>query len=337
VSDSLLVAIDDGYAQTKLWGKSPNGSQESVRYMMRSSVRPGRFGLVSLSDGASVGTYRTEEGEEFTVSEDIESESTQFDGFHTSPMNRVLVHHALAAAGYGGKRVTLWTGLPISDFFSRGRKDDAKIAAKRNNLMKTISHESGGDPLTELVDVRVGCQALASFYDYALDDHCQERNVSVDKVAVVDIGGRTTDVALVLDGQSLDPRRSGTENIGVLDVYSTLSELLRTEFKTRDDYPLAMLDVAVRTGSVKLWGKPQDVKHLVEKAVQEQQGKIARDLERRLGSGSDLDTVLFVGGGSALFHGLANVFPNAEVAEDSEFANARGLFKYALYVSKHEG
>lgn len=324
----LLVAVDDGYAQTKLYGRTPGGG--IARAMIRSSARPGRYALMRLDGEGGIGSYQTEEGEDYTVSEDIEGENTQFDGFHTSGMNRVLVHHALRSAGYGGRSVDLWAGLPVADFFSGGRKNARKIEAKQQNLARGVRNASGPDPVARIARVRVGCQALSAFVDHFLDDDLRERDVAVEKVAVVDIGGRTTDVALVLDGASFDPRHSGTENVGVLDVYRALSDLVRARFGTRDEYPLSLLDRAVRTGRIKLWGKQHEVADLVEEAVREQQTKVAREVERRLGSASDVDTVLFVGGGSALFTGIAELFPNGVIPPDPEFANARGLYKYAL-------
>jgi plasmid segregation protein ParM len=321
-----LVAIDDGYAQTKLY-TAENGTVK--RFMMRSSVRPGRFGLMSLSGDGNIGSYLTAEGEEFTVSEEIEGENTQFDGFHTSAMNRVLVHHAIWAAGLGGGSVKLVTGLPVADFFAGGRRNEKKIAAKRENLLKSITSVSG-ETLAILEDVTVGCQALAAFVNHLLDDDLNERDVAADKVAVVDIGGRTTDIALIIDGKSFDPRRSGTENMGVLDVYTALAELIKARHGIKDEYPLAVIDKAVRTGSIKLWGKPVDVSDLVNQAIGEQQAKIGREIERRLGGAADLDAVLFVGGGSALFTDIAKMFPNGEQVDDPEFANAKGLYKYAL-------
>lgn len=341
--NGLLVAIDDGYAQTKLQGEGPDGGL--VRFMMRSSARAGRFALMSTSGEASGNAYTTEEGEEFTVSPDVEAESTQFNGFHTSRLNRALVHHALAEAGYGGRDVRLITGLPVGDFFVGGRKNLAKIEAKRANLLRGIQNTGNGQPLARIIDVQVGCQALAAFVDYWLDETLVERDVPVDRVAVVDIGGRTTDVALILNGDDFDPSRSGTANIGVLDVYAALAELVRAEFGTRDNYPMAMLDRAVRTGQIKLWGKQQDVGKLVATAVAEQGAKIAREVERRLGGdvesgrggSSDIDSVLFVGGGSALFRGVEAAFPNGVMTEDPEFANARGLLKFARYFARQEG
>jgi plasmid segregation protein ParM len=332
MTNAILVGIDDGYAQTKLFGDNPKGG-EPIKMMVRSSVRSGRFSLSSLSGEGNIGSYKVAEGEEFTVSDIIEGESTQFDGFHTSTMNRVLVHHALVNAGYGGQKIKLIAGLPLADFFSNGKKNERKIALKKENLLKGVVSGDTDEKLAELIEVDVGCQALAAFVDYFLDDDLNEKDVPIEKIAVVDIGGRTTDIALVLDGASFDPRRSGTENIGVLDVYNSLSEMIKARFSTRDDYPVSTIDKAVRTGKIRLWGKEKDIQDLVDQAVHEQQEKIVREIERRLGSASDLDAVLFVGGGSALFKGIAKLFENGESASDPEYSNARGLYKYSKKFS----
>lgn len=330
----LLVAIDDGYAQTKLWGERPDGTTAS--FMMRSSARPGRYALMSISGDGFSGTYRTDEGEEFTVSEDIEGENTQFDGFHTSTMNRVLVHHALSRGNYGGREVHLVSGLPVGEFFRQGRRNDAAIEAKKSNLIKKIQPATEDQALAVIARVDIGCQAMAAFVDYWIDDDMKERDVPVEKIAVVDIGGRTTDIVLVLDGASFDPRRSGTENIGALDVYNTLADMIRGEFRTRDVYPIALLDQAVRQRTIRLWGRQRDIGDMVDLAIAEQKTKIIREIERRLGTASDIDTVLFVGGGAAMFRGINEIFPNGQTTETPEWSNARGLFKYIKYFSKAE-
>lgn len=335
MSDSkLLVAIDDGYAQTKLFGDGPDG--KPVKFVMRSSCRPGRYGLGAISGTGAVGSYETVEGDQFTVSEDIEAEDTKFDGFHTSTMNRVLVNHALVGAGYGGKDVNLITGLPVADFFVDDEKDVEKIATKQENLRKGVKLTSSSNPMPNIVNVRVGCQAVAAWVDYVLDDDMRERHDTSGAIAIVDVGGRTTDIAVVIGGQAVDHSRSGTENIGVLDVYGALAKAVRTKFKTRDKFPLAQMDEAVRSGAVKLWGQQHDVTDLVKSVISEHEGKIVREVERRLGSGSTLAAIVFVGGGSALFKSIAQRFPNGVMADDPEFANARGLYKYARYTNEAE-
>jgi plasmid segregation protein ParM len=325
---TLLAAVDDGYAQTKLYGENENG--EIVKFRMRSSVRPGRYGLGAISGTGSVGLYDTEDGP-FTVSEDIEAENTQFDGFHLSTMNRVLVNHALVSAGYGGKDVDVITGLPVADFFINGLKDEEKVGQKRANLLKDVSLTSGEGKVPSIKNVQVGCQAVAAWVDYALGDDIKERVEIEGAVAIVDIGGRTTDVATVISGQSVDHARSGTQNIGVLDVYKAVEAAILAQFKIRDRFPLNAIDQAVRTGSIPLWGKNNDVTELVQGIIREHESKIAREVERRIGSGAAMNAVVFVGGGSALFSKISENFPNGVMVEDPEFANARGLYKYSRY------
>jgi plasmid segregation protein ParM len=327
-----LVAIDDGYAQTKLYGDSPSGGV--IKRSMRSSARSGRFGgLTSLSGGrGGIGSYETEEGDVFTVSDEIEAESTKFDGFHTSTMNRALVTHSLISAGFGNRKVFLVTGLPVADYFLDDGKNLEHIKTKEANLKKRIWSPNNDVLMPIISDVKVGCQAVAAFIDYVVDDNGEERNDPTGRIAVVDIGGRTTDIAVVVGGSNIDHSMSGTENIGVLDVYDTLGREIRAHFKIRDKFPLSALDQAVRTGKIQIWGKDNEIGHLVAPILKEHEKVLAREVERRLGSAASLSAVVFVGGGSALFTGIASHFPNGMMAEDPEFANARGLFKFVKYL-----
>ena len=324
----FIVAVDDGYAQTKLIGDNPEGGK-LIKTIMRSTARPGRYGLGSFG-GGGVSSYETEEGEYFTVSNEIESENTQFDGFHTSTLNRVLVNHALLEAGYGDKNVNLITGLPVADYFLDDEKDEEHIAEKSQNLTKGIT--SAGQIMPEIVNVKVGCQAVAAWFDFVFDDEINTVNPVDGRTAIVDIGGRTTDLAVVINGAAIDHSVSGTENIGVLDVYNALGKAIRREFRIKEKFPQEALDKAVRTGKFLLWNKEQDVSSLVEEVVIEYEGKIAREVERRIGSAANLNAVVFVGGGSALFKSIASRFPNGVMNEDPEFANARGLYKFARYT-----
>ncbi|MTH95714.1 ParM/StbA family protein [Roseibium sp. RKSG952] len=324
----LKVAIDDGYAQTKLYGIDEDGNV--VTHVMRSSVRPGRYGLGAISGTGNVGLYETDDGS-FTVSDEIESENTQFDGFHLSAMNRVLVNHALVVAGFGGKEVDIITGLPVADFFIRGLKDEEKIEKKKANLKKPVKLDSDDGLVADIKNVDIGCQAVAAWVDFALNDDLELRDGVDGAVAIVDIGGRTTDIATVVNGQSIDHARSGTANIGVLDVYKGVESAIGIKYKMRDEFPIATIDKAVRTGKIHIWGKEEDVADLVSDVIKEYESKISREVERQIASGATMNAVVFVGGGSALFHDIAGTFPNGHLPEDPEFANARGLFKYAAY------
>lgn len=325
-NDIITVAVDDGYAQTKLVGECPE-TGKIKQTVIRSAIRAGKGGLGSIS-GGGLSSYVTEENERFTVSADIESESTQFDGFHTSTLNRVLVNHALLEAGYGGRKVNLVTGLPVADYFFDEERDQEHIEAKRANLRKGVS--SGENKLMPVIsDVKVGCQAVAAWFDYILDDDLEQKHDASGRIAIVDIGGRTTDIAVVIGGSAIDHSISGTENHGVLDVYKTLSKSIRKEYRIKEKFPMNQLDQAVRRGTIKLWAEEVDVKEKVREAVEEQERLIAREVERRLGSAANLSAVVFVGGGAELFKSISKHFRNGVTPEAPEFSNARGLFKFA--------
>jgi len=328
----LLVAVDDGYAQTKLYTVLPDGTE--IKQVRRSSIRTGKEGIGSINGDGFVGLYEVD-GVGYTVSELIESENTQFDGFHTSVLDRVLVTHALVEAQLGADaEVNLWTGLPVSDYFRNGKKDDDKIARKRENLLKSVKPGAPDVIIPKIADVRVGCQAVSAWIDFAMNDDLDLRDDIDGAIAIVDIGGRTTDIATVIGGQNVDHRRSGTDNIGMLDVYAGLSHGIAKKYDVRGGMPIGDLAKAMRNPAktIKLWGKERDISEIVDEVLEEYQGKLTRAIERVIGNGASIDKVVFVGGGSALFTGLRENFPhNGEIVKDPEFANARGLHKYARY------
>lgn len=327
MSKRFLVAVDDGYAQTKLFGRDAGGN--IVRFIMRSTVRPGRFGLVDISGNGNAGAYETEEGEHFTVAEAVESESTQFDGFHTSPLNRVLVNHALVSAGFGGKEVFLVCGLPVDDYFMfDGSKNEKKISTKKANLQKGVKAAKGDLP--KLAGIEIGCQAVAAFLDYVLDDEGNERFDTSGEIAVVDVGGRTTDICTIVDGGLVDRQRTGTQKMGVLDVYSAVGNSVRKKFEISDPLSAKVLDRAVRNKKIMLWGEEHDITTEVNEVITEFEGKIGREVNRKLGSAASIKKVLFVGGGGALFENIAEHVRGATLVDDPELANARGLFKFGL-------
>lgn len=322
---SVMVAVDDGYAQTKVLGGQPT---RLMRTMVPSSIRPGRFGVSSMSGAGNMAAYQVEEGEEFTVSSAIVSESTAFDSYHLSTMNRVLVTHALMEAGFGGQEIDLVVGLPVSQFFVDGHKDEERVARKIGNLRRKVT-SLDGRPGPRLRDVQVGCQAIAAFVDWMLDDDLDERHEGAERVAVVDIGGFTMDVAVILGGEQVDQRRTGSSRIGLLDVHDTIAAGIRTRFGIQDRFPIEVMDAALRTRSIRLWGRIERLENTVDHALSQFRNRVAREMERKLGGAADLDAILFVGGGAALLGDMRDVYPNAVMIEDPEFANARGLWKFA--------
>ncbi|WP_310622305.1 ParM/StbA family protein [Flexibacterium corallicola] len=327
-----VIAVDDGYAQTKVYGFLPDGQE--VKMCIRSTVRQGRFGLGAIGGGGMIGMYETENGP-YTVSDNIPSVSTEFNEFHYSTNNRVLVNHALISAGFGGQKVNVISGLPVANYFKDAERNDELIARKVGNLSQAITPANKEVEIAQINEVQVGCQAVAAWVDYALDDQFKPKVDLKGDVAVVDIGGRTTDIATVVSGEHIDHARSGSINKGVLSVYEALQNQLRKKFDIEDDFSLAVLNAAVRNNRIDLWGKSQDVTKEVTEAVRMQQSQIGQAIQRNLGSGASFKKVLFVGGGSALFREIVEAYKqNGTVEADPEYSNVRGLYKYAMYQAR---
>ncbi|WP_174502092.1 ParM/StbA family protein [Acidiphilium sp. C61] len=318
----LEVAIDDGYAQMKLCGRTHDGRIRVLK--MPSMIRAARAGAMIDFDGSMVGVYRTAEGQSFVCGDDVRGEDTRVPDFHVSQMNRVLVHHVLQAAGYGEARVRLLTSLPVDEYFAGDSVNRDRIAAKTANLREGVQAVAGPG-LADIADVKVGCQGLAAYFDLLLDDAGRERIGRLDAVAVVDIGGSTTDIAVVLNGSKIDSAASGTARVGVLDLQNDLARRLSARF----GFEPKRLDQAVRTRTVNIWGEKTDIGAELDASVDEITAQIEREISRRIGNAGNIDKVLFVGGGAVLLSGLVSHWRNAVLAEDPEFANARGLLKYA--------
>lgn len=324
----LLVAIDDGLAQTKLLGDGPDGQPRTLK--IPTSIRAASAGAMVDLSGDLVGMYRTAEGEEYVCSAGIPTEETRHPDFHVSQIDRVLVTHALVEAGYAGQEVVVLTALPVDEYFSGGQVNRTRIDRKIANLKAGIAMMGSQNPMPRIVDVKVGCQGLAAFFDYTLDDRGKPRGEALESVVVVDIGGSTTDiVSIVRGGQTIDQSASGAARLGVLDVHTLLTEKLTADLGFPVRLTPAAIDRACRTGQIKINRVDRDVSSLVREAVGDVGAQIVREVERRIGKAATVDAVLFVGGGAALFKDVVQHWSGVEVVADGEMANARGLLKYA--------
>lgn len=323
----VLVGVDDGYAYTKVCvdGKAP--------FKMRTSIRQGVEGVASMNgEGDADGCYETE-GTRYTIGDNIQGENTRFDGYAGSAMNRVAIHHALKLIGLSGQDVKIATGLPVRSFYTTdGRINKAFIEEKRKGIEGQI-HAIGGAKTANIVDHVVCSEAVAAWLDHVLDDNGApiRENDDGGMVGIVDIGGRTTDCVWICPPDKIDHLHSGTENIGVLNVFDEVFRGIEGRFKV----PVSRnkLEEAVTTGVLQLFGEKQNVQDIVDSAIANVAEQIHREIQRRFGHAADLDKILFVGGGAALMPKIAKHFKHGITPEMPEFANARGMLKFM----KHKG
>lgn len=320
------IGLDDGYANIKLAWKDEDGTIRTQKVPSR--AKAGSLGVGSLLDdgpGAAMG-YETE-GERWTVAPGIEGESTRFPDYNLSSLARVLAHHALVSAGWGGKDVGIATGLPLDRYFRDGKRDDVRIARKIENFSKDVIRLDGG-ATARIVGHEVFAQGLAAVVDWLVDD--SDPREQIGPIGVVDIGGQTTDISVVSPGFQIDRGRVRTVDLGVLDVRDLLRRRLQSRF---DVYEISdgAIDAALAFGKIRVWNKEVDVIDDTAQVVREVESSLERNILSEFGkAASSFETILFVGGGSRIFRSLPARFPNAVVGPDPEFANARGLLKIRI-------
>ena len=322
------IGLDDGYAYTKV--ALPDGRL----IVIPSRARVGRSCVTWIHQGQQrIFEYETE-GTLYSVGA-VDGEPTHFEGYPFSRMNRAIVQHALQQAGLGGRSLHAVSGLPVSAFYLMdGNQRHKAVARKRENLKQSVQSIDGrlsaGIAFHEVIP-----EALASWYDYVIVE--QEGGAVLDgdrlavPIAIVDIGGRTTDFVVVKD-QGVIHGSSGSLQCGMLDVKQQVANGVQERFdlETLGEQLVAQ---AVENQVVRLHGKDYNIAPLVTSAKQQVVERIHAETRRQLGLGVELDRILFVGGGTvALAEDIANWFPNQAIAEHPAFANARGMLKYLRYV-----
>ncbi len=324
----IQVGLDDGYAFTKV--ALPDGRLIAIP----SRARVGIAGVTWINDNRQrIFEYETDSAV-YSVGA-VDGAPTHFEGYPTSGLNRVIVQHALQEAGLAGRSIHAIAGLPVSGFYkSNGEQRRDAIEKKRNSLKQAVHPKNERLPAA-IAFVDVIPEALAAWYDYVIvtkQDQAMldEQRLSVP-IAIVDIGGRTTDYVVVKD-QGVIHASSGSLQGGMLDVKQHVANGIQQRFDL-ENVGEQFVSHAVECGVVRLHGKDHDVAALVDRAKRELVERLYAETRRQLGLGVELDRVLFVGGGSvALVEHIANWFPNQTIAEHPAFANARGMLKYLQYV-----
>jgi plasmid segregation protein ParM len=322
----IPVGVDDGYDEVKI--VLPDGS--SLR--IPSHAKSGKDNLISFGDEEkTVFSYKAN-GKEFMAGQILEHDNTASDDYPVSDLNRVIVMHALRQAGLTEKHnLSICTGLPLKKYYRLNKPNKELINAKVSNLTKNDVESDDEYLLPKVKSHQVLAEGLAAWFDYITyrnKDGSIGRNAELygQRIAIIDIGGRTTDIAVIHKGQ-LEYSRSSTIEAGMLNVKDEVKELVRDEFEVEINNE--QMHCAIHEGRIKAWGEWKNVEHIVKIAEEVVSDRIRSEAKRRLKNAADIDVVLFVGGTVNKMHDLIlGWFRNQIIVEDPEFANARGMQKY---------
>lgn len=343
-----VVGQDDGHDTVKTCtGWDPATKQFQYGYHKSRAVQ-GLEQMMALGRHGGVGGAYATEDQRFTIADGqslLRSLDTRMENYALSSLNRVLVNHALSACGLENTPVYLVTGLPVDQYYRNGAPNEEMIGSKMKNLAMPVQRIGAGPGLAKIVKQGVLSEGIAAFYDALIQpdgtlDSYIEDLIARRPIGVVDIGGKTTDIVVISENaKSVYPHRSGTDNIGVLNLLDKVGERLKAEFQLNANPPTPYVEQACRTKRFELFGEFKDVSHIVESACREFLAQVQNFFVSKVGDGSDLGAILFVGGGAALIvsalgeDAFASVYKGRRIiAKDPEFANARGMWKYGMFV-----
>lgn len=324
-----LVAIDDGFDYTKVKTRT-----QVARIPSSVSLTPSKTIKVMGED--NVEHVYVIDGKRYAVGPKVSAIDTRFEGFTFDPANLAIAMDGIRRVVEPGTPVHVICGVPLSRFyFPTGAVNTDIVAMKSAAWSRHVQLEKGS-ALPRITKVSVIAEAVAAWFDYVIDDNYVEIEDRVhDFMAVVDIGGRTTDIAVFQDG-NINLDLSGTLDSGMINVQKAVENVLVSKApgtKFARDY----LEAAVRNQKAKVGaGGPVDLSNVVQDERRAVAQQIKMFMSSRFGSQLPLMTrILFVGGGAeALQLELRESFDGvAEFAVDSQMANARGMLKFGVTVA----
>lgn len=342
VKEPTLVAVDDGYAMTKI--VLVDGTQKKYPSLMRH----GPAGMSGSSE--EVPSYWTNAGlgkeggqELYTAAmlSDINASDTQFDDYPFGPLNRSMVHHALRKIGLSGESLRIATSLPVRNYYDNQGINRLATQRKNDSIMMPVKAVDG-IPCAVIKASEVYAEGVSAWIDFAIAPDGTQRVVLESPAAVIDIGGRTTDTVKVLAGLTVEKKSSGTINRGVLDLIKEVRQLIARHPQIvelfgdlgDDKVPRSMVEAVIQTGRFRRHSLDIDMSDAVAQARAPIAREILEDVERRIAKGFDLQEMLFVGGGSVVFREeIKSHFKTASFIDEPEFANARGMMKYMKFVA----
>lgn len=197
-------------------------------------------------------------------------------------------------------------GLPINQY--RKNKDVIENLIS-NNKIKVVK-VNGVSREIIISDFKVYPEGIGAYYSLGTNDD----------VIIVDIGGRTTDIAYICNKKH---QKSSTVAVGTLDIYKAIADKLNSDYSL--DLNLQMIDRIIERGTLKIDNLDIDLRFITE-ILKSNFMKIKEDLDFKFPARTE--KIVLVGGGATLFSkAFLKRYSNCVVADEPIFANSIGFKK----------
>ncbi len=227
------------------------------------------------------------------------------------------------------QQFNLVTGLPTN--YYGAYKDDWRnslLGSYKTNIWKDGKLKECS---FQIKNARIVPQPFGTLFNLLLNHEGEvvDQELSKEMVGIVDIGFKTTDMAVANHTEFID-RLSFSTVTALSTIYRLVGERLRREYKIdKEDHHL---DDCISSRTIKIAGEEHDISSWVDSAFRMVAGKIATEIESRWDF-KQFDRILLTGGGGeALSPYIKNSFPNMVLVEDAQVANVKGYQKLACKI-----
>lgn len=197
-------------------------------------------------------------------------------------------------------------GLPINQY-----KDNHKNLEELIEKNKIKNLKINGKERTIVIEnFKVYPEGIGAYYNLNLNED----------VILIDIGGRTTDIAYIADNKH---QKSSTVAVGTLNIYKSIADTINSKYSL--DLSLKDIDRIIDRGTLTIDGEKINLSFITS-ILKANFMKIKEDLDFKFNVRTE--EIILVGGGAKLFgKAFMNRYSNCSIAEDPIYSNAKGFKK----------
>ena len=240
------------------------------------------------------------------------------EGDYDTNLNKLSKENLLPmlclAAGLSTKEefIRVVLGLPINQY--RSNKNKMLEIIEENKILNFKLN--GLDRCICIEEASIFPEGVATYYSLDIE----KRKALVDQdLIILDIGGRTTDIALLKAGKKRSVAKSTSLDVGMINIYSDMIN----EINSLYTLGLNIEDAErILKNGLEVDGEKQDtsfIKNIVRNNIE----KVFKELNINYPVRTS-PLLVTGGGGKSFFKSLKKRYPTAQLVEDNLFSNAIG-------------
>jgi plasmid segregation protein ParM len=242
----------------------------------------------------------------------------------------------LAKAAIGKLMQGLWNGDIVHIRVATGLPTDhlrdaaeLKTSLLGQHLIKTDT----ADLIANVTEVMVMPQPYGTIYAATLTETGEiNRQHAYRRTGVCDVGTYTVDLALDDEGEFVDAE-SGSVESGVYTAQERIAAALERDY--REKMPFKIVEEVLRTGVFHANGQPVDYHEVVEEALAPLRSATLNLISEKWQRGTIVDVIYLSGGGAELVvNEVREAYPQTQMVQDAQIANARGYLNYARFIAR---